>query len=56
LIQPILFKTAIYWVCVCVVRIGEALIRFLLSGGINDFPDYLVEHFSWPRFLSIQAG
>ena len=55
LIQPILFKTAIYWVCVWVVRIGEALIRFLLSGGrINDFPDYLVEHFSWPRFLSIQ--
>ena len=55
MIQPILFKTAIYWVCVCVVRIGEALIRFLLSGGINDFPDYLVEHFSWPRFLSIQV-
>jgi hypothetical protein len=55
LIQPILFKTAIYWVCVAVVRIAEALIRFLLSGGgINDFPDYLVEHFSWPRFLSIQ--
>jgi hypothetical protein len=55
LIQPILFKTAIYWVCVVVVRIGEALIRFLLSGGeINDFTDYLVEHFSWPRFFSIQ--
>jgi hypothetical protein len=55
LIQPILFKTAIYWVCVSIVRIGEALVRFLLSGGgINDFPDYLVEHFSWPRFLSIQ--
>jgi hypothetical protein len=46
LIQPILFKTAIYWVCVAVVRIGEALIRFLLSGGgINDFPDYLVALF-----------
>src|SRR5215469_12140126 len=55
LIRPILFKTAIYWVCVSVVRIGDALIKFLLSGGgINDFPDYLVEHFSWPRFLSIQ--
>src|SRR5262249_28742060 len=26
LIRPILFKTAIYWVCVSVVRIGEALI------------------------------
>jgi hypothetical protein len=55
LVQPILFKTAIYWVCVSIVRMSEALIRFLLSGGgINDFPDYLVEHFSWPRFLSIQ--
>jgi hypothetical protein len=55
LIRPILFKTAIYWVCVSIVHIGEALIRFLLGGGgINNFPDYLVEHFSWPRFLSIQ--
>src|SRR6516165_7784478 len=55
LVQPILFKTAIYWVCVSVVRIGEVLIRFLLGGGgINDFAGYLVEHFSWPRFLSIQ--
>jgi hypothetical protein len=55
LIRPILFKTAIYWVCVSVVRIGEALIRFLLGGGdINDFLDYLVGHFSWPRFLSVQ--
>src|SRR5215813_11263985 len=55
LIQPIVFKTAIYWACVFVVRIGEALIHFLLSGGgINDFPAYVVERFSWPRFLSIQ--
>jgi hypothetical protein len=40
------FKTAIYGVCVAVVRIGEASIHFLLSGGgFNNFPDYLVEHF-----------
>ena len=55
LVQPILFKTAIYWACLFVVRIGEALIHFLLSGGrINDFLAYFVAHFSWSRFLSIQ--
>lgn len=55
LIQPILFKTAIYWACVLVARIGEVLIKFLLSGGrLNDFSAYIVEHFSWSRFISIQ--
>lgn len=55
LVQPILFKTAIYWACVFVARIGEALIHFLLSGGrTNDFPAYFVENLSWSRFLSIQ--
>jgi hypothetical protein len=56
LIQPILFKSAIYWLCVLIVRLAEVLIPFLVSGGaIADFPTYLVEHFSWPRFLSIQV-
>ena len=55
LIQPILFKSAIYWLCVLIVRLAEVLIPFLVSGGaIADFPTYVVEHFSWPRFLSIQ--
>src|SRR6188472_3200612 len=55
LIQPILFKSAIYWLCVLIVRLAEGLISFLVSGGaIADFPTYVVEHFSWPRFLSIQ--
>src|SRR5271166_3703803 len=55
LIQPILFKSAIYWVCVLVVRLAERLVHFLAAGGaIADFPTYLIEHFSWPRFLSIQ--
>ena len=55
MIQPILFKSAIYWVCVLVVRLAEVLVSFLAAGGaIADFPAYLVEHFSWPRFLSIQ--
>src|SRR6476661_2972881 len=56
LIQPILFKSAIYWLCVLMVRLAERLVHFLVAGGvIADFPTHLVEHFSWPRFLSIQV-
>jgi hypothetical protein len=56
MIQPILFKSAIYWVCVLLVRLAEVLVSFLAAGGaIADLPTYLVEHFSWPRFLSIQV-
>src|SRR5262245_19495918 len=33
LIQPILFKSAIYWVCVFVFRIAEGLFHFLRDGG-----------------------
>ena len=55
LIQPILFKSAIYWACVLVVRLVEVLAHFLAAGGASaDFPDHLIEHLSWPRFLSIQ--
>lgn len=55
LIQPILFKSAIYWSCILVVRLVEGLVHFVAAGGaIADFPDHLVQHFSWPRFLSIQ--
>src|SRR5258706_6001717 len=55
LIQPILFKSAIYWVCVFVFRIVEGLIHFMGEGGApGDFPAFLLAQFSWPRFLSIQ--
>ena len=55
LIQPILFKTAIYWVCVLSVRIAEELVRFVVAGGASaDFANHLNSHFSFPRFLSIQ--
>src|SRR5262245_54420524 len=55
LIQPILFKSAIYWLCVLIVRLAEGLVHFLAGGGaITDFPAYFVDRFSWPRFLSIQ--
>src|SRR3954449_2884701 len=55
IIQPILFKSAIYWGCVFMVRIAEGLVHFLWAGGsLADFPAHLIEHFSWARFLSIQ--
>jgi hypothetical protein len=55
MIRPIVFKSAIYWLCVLLVRLAEALLHFLAGGGaIADFPSFLVERFSWSRFLSIQ--
>ena len=33
LIQPILFKSTIYWVCVFVVRLAEGLFHFLRDGA-----------------------
>jgi hypothetical protein len=55
MIRPILFKSAIYWVCVLIVRLAEGLVHFLAGGGaLAEFPNYLVERFSWSRFLSIQ--
>jgi len=55
LIQPIVFKSAIYWLCVFVFRLAEGLFKFLRDGGApGDFPNVLVAQFSWPRFLAIQ--
>jgi hypothetical protein len=55
MIQPILFKSAIYWACVFIVRLVEGLVHFLVDGGaMSDFPAFLAERFSWSRFLSIQ--
>jgi len=55
LIQPILFKTAIYWLCVLAVRLAEELVYYLAAGGsLDGFTTFLVARFSWPRFLSIQ--
>jgi hypothetical protein len=56
LIQPILFKTSLYWACVFVVRLGEALFHYLRTGGaLVAFPHHLIDGFSWPRFLTIQV-
>ena len=56
LIQPILFKASLYWACVFVIRLGEALFHHLRAGGgLDDFPRHLIDSFSWPRFLTIQV-
>lgn len=56
LIQPILFKSLIYWLCVLVVRLAEASIHFGIEHGTLDgFGAYLVEQFRWRRFIAIQV-
>ena len=54
LIQPILFKTAIYWVAVFFARLGERFLHFLVDGNSPlDFGEYLISGFSWHRFIAI---
>jgi uncharacterized membrane protein YhdT len=56
LIQPILFKSLIYWAVTFVVRIVDGYVHFLGDGGASaDFLPYLVEKFSWPRFFLVQV-
>jgi hypothetical protein len=56
LVQPILFKSAIYWAVTFVVRLADGFVNFLRDGGApGDFFSFLVENFSWPRFLSVQV-
>src|SRR6516165_8466622 len=44
MIQPIIFKTAIYWLCILIVRLAEELVQFLANGRtVTDFPTYLIE-------------
>jgi hypothetical protein len=54
LIQPILFKTAIYWVAVFFARLAERFVHFLVEGNRpGDFAAYLMSGFSWHRFIAI---
>ncbi len=56
LMQPILFKAVIYWACVFVLRIGEALLHFVRAGGATvDFPQHMIDHFSWAHFFMVQV-
>src|SRR5690349_2403309 len=56
LIQPILFKTAVYWVFVFLARLLEAFIHSVIIDG--DPPDSFFSElhaaFSWHRFIAVQ--
>ena len=55
LIQPILFKTAVYWVIVFVARLLERFVHFSVieRRPPGDFIAYLITTFSWHRFSAI---
>ena len=55
LIQPILFKTVVYWVAVFLARLLERFVHFSLIEGNwpGDFGPYLITSFSWQRFVAI---
>src|SRR5208283_6039418 len=55
LIWPVLYKTAVYFAVVFVVRFLEKLIEYAMHGGsLAGLPDYVTTHFTWHRFLAIQ--
>ena len=56
LIQPILFKTVVYWVIVFVARLLEHFVRFCLveHNPVGSFLPHMVATFSWHRFAAIQ--
>jgi hypothetical protein len=55
LIQPIMFKTGIYFAVVFVVRFLEKMIEYWFGGGtLAGIPEYVAEHFSWHRFAAVQ--
>ena len=55
MIQPILFKTVVYWGAVFLVRFLEKLVEYLFAGGtLGGIPEYVATHFTWHRFAAIQ--
>jgi hypothetical protein len=56
LIQPILFKTAVYCLFVFVARLIEEFVRFSLIEGnpAGTFLAHLLATFSWNRFIATQ--
>src|SRR5580704_11476955 len=55
MIQPVLFKTIVYWAVVFLMRFLEKLVEYLFAGGIlSAIPEYVATHFTWHRFAAIQ--
>ena len=45
-IQPVLFKTIVYWAVVFLVRFLEKLVEYLFAGGtFSGIPEYMATHF-----------
>ena len=55
LIQPILFKTTIYWIATVIARLMEQFVHFsvIQRNRPGDFAAYLISGFSWERFSAI---
>jgi hypothetical protein len=54
-LQPVLFKTVIYWLVVAVLRFLERVIEYWAAGGrFAGIPEYVAVHFPWHRFLAVQ--
>jgi hypothetical protein len=56
LIQPILFKTIVYWAVVFVARLLEEFVRFWLveHHPLASFLPHLITSFSWNHFAAVQ--
>jgi hypothetical protein len=55
LIYPVLYKSAFYFLVVCVVRVIEKLVEYALDGGtLSGMYEYVTTHFTWNRFMAIQ--
>jgi hypothetical protein len=56
LIQPILFKTVVYWAVVFIARLLEDFVRFCFveHNPVASFPPHMITTFSWHRFAAIQ--
>ena len=55
MIQPVLFKTIVYWAAVFLVRFLEKLVEYLFAGGtLSAIPEYVATHFTWHRFAAVQ--
>lgn len=55
LIQPILFKTAIYSICVLIARFAEISVHYVIDHGtLQGLLVDWAENFRWRRFIAIQ--
>jgi hypothetical protein len=56
LVQPILFKTVVYWAFVFVARLLEGYIHYMIDERrIVGFFRFLLSEFSWHRFIFVQT-